>query len=248
MQNFELSNKVAIVTGGLSGIGHAITSLLLSQGVKVVVGDIASEPCAEFQSPTYAGQFLYARTDVSNPSQVENLFKRAREKYGQIDILINNAAINGRLVSLAEQSDEDIDKVLAVNVKGVIHGMRYGIREMSARQSGVIVNIASVQGLRPIYAGGSIYAASKAAVISLTRSAALEYGAAGIRVVAVAPGPVDTPMLRAADPEGSIKSAVPLGRIGSPEELAKAVAWLASDGASYISGSVVTVDGAFLAA
>jgi len=141
-----------------------------------------------------------------------------------------------------------MDAVFGVNLKGVLYGLKYGLAAMVERRSGVIINIASVQAVRPIYAGASLYAASKAAVVSLTRSAAHEYGQYGIRVVAVAPGPVDTPMLRAADPQGTIVEAVPLHRIGAPAEIANAVLWLASDAASYVSGSLLTVDGAFLAA
>jgi NAD(P)-dependent dehydrogenase (short-subunit alcohol dehydrogenase family) len=172
----------------------------------------------------------------------------ATGRFGRLDILVNNAGINGPLVPLAEQQDADIDAVLGVNLKGTLYGLKYGLREMVKHGAGVIINIASVQGLRPIYAGASIYAASKAAVVSLTRSAAHEYGQYGIRVIAVAPGPIDTPMLRAADPQGQIADAVPLHRIGTPQELTNAVLWLASDAASYVSGCVLTVDGAFLAA
>ena len=146
---------------------------------------------------------LYRQTDVSQPQQVRALIELAVSAIGRLDILVNNAGINGALVPLAEQSEAGIDAVLGVNLKGVIYGMKYGLIEMRRQRAGVIVNIASVQGIRPIYAGASIYAASKAAVVSLTRSAAHEYGQYGIRVVAVAPGPIDTPMLRAADPQGS---------------------------------------------
>jgi NAD(P)-dependent dehydrogenase (short-subunit alcohol dehydrogenase family) len=168
--------------------------------------------------------------------------------HGRIDILVNNAGINGALVPLAEQTEADIDAVLGINLKSVIYGLKYALLEMCKQRAGVIINIASVQGIRPIYAGASIYAASKAAVVSLTRSAAHEYGQYGIRVVAVAPGPIDTPMLRRADPDGRIIDSVPLHRIGNGEDIANAVLWLASDAAAYVSGSLLTVDGAFLAA
>lgn len=242
MQYDELKGKVAVVTGGNSGMGRAIALGLAACGARVVVGDRAAEPAPD------SGTLLYRQTDVSRPQDVRALIAFAVSRCGRLDILVNNAGINGPLVPLAEQPEDDIEAVLGVNLKGTLYGLKYGLQEMVQQGAGVIINIASVQGLRPIYAGASIYAASKAAVVSLTRSAAHEYGRHGIRVIAVAPGPIDTPMLRAADPEGRIVDAVPLHRIGTPRELANAVLWLASDGASYVSGCVLTVDGAFLAA
>jgi NAD(P)-dependent dehydrogenase (short-subunit alcohol dehydrogenase family) len=247
MQDEDLKDKVAVVTGGNSGMGRAIALGFGARGARVVVGDLGAEPAPgadDEAQPT----MLYRQTDVSNPQDVRELIAFATGRFGRLDILVNNAGINGPLVPLAEQQDADIDAVLGVNLKGTLYGLKYGLREMVKHGAGVIINIASVQGLRPIYAGASIYAASKAAVVSLTRSAAHEYGQYGIRVIAVAPGPIDTPMLRAADPQGQIADAVPLHRIGTPQELANAVLWLASDAASYVSGCVLTVDGAFLAA
>jgi NAD(P)-dependent dehydrogenase (short-subunit alcohol dehydrogenase family) len=231
--------KSVVVTGGNSGMGRAIAHAFVASGARVVVGDVSGEPAADV---------VYQETDVSQPKQVRQLIERAVSLHGRIDVLVNNAGINGPLVPLAEQTEADVDAVLGINLKGVIHGLKYALLQMCKQRAGVIVNIASVQGIRPIYAGASIYAASKAAVVSLTRSAAHEYGQYGIRVVAVAPGPIDTPMLRRADPEGRIVDSVPLHRIGSGEDIANAVLWLASDAAGYVSGSLLTVDGAFLAA
>jgi NAD(P)-dependent dehydrogenase (short-subunit alcohol dehydrogenase family) len=231
--------KSVVVTGGNSGMGRAIAQAFVASGARVVVGDVLGEPPPDV---------TYQETDVSQSRQVRELIELAVSRHGRIDIFVNNAGINGALVPLAEQTEAGIDAVLGINLKGVIHGLKYALIEMSRQRAGVIVNIASVQGIRPIYAGASIYAASKAAVVSLTRSAAHEYGQYGIRVVAVAPGPIDTPMLRRADPGGMIVDAVPLHRVGSGEDIANAVLWLASDAASYVSGSLLTVDGAFLAA
>jgi len=247
MTNDDLKDKVAVVTGGNSGMGRAIALGFAARGARVIVGDRGAAlavPSPDEAQPS----LLYRQTDVSKPQEVRELIAFATSRFGRLDILVNNAGINGPLVPLAELQDDDIDAVLGVNLKGTLYGLRYGLREMVKQGAGVIINIASVQGLRPIYAGGSIYAASKAAVVSLTRSAAHEYGQYGIRVIGVAPGPIDTPMLRAADPEGKIADAVPLHRIGTPQELANAVLWLASDAASYVSGCILTVDGAFLAA
>jgi NAD(P)-dependent dehydrogenase (short-subunit alcohol dehydrogenase family) len=235
----DLKGKSVVVTGGNSGMGRAIAQGFVASGARVVVGDVGGEP---------PPQVLYRQTDVSQPQQVRELIEFAVAHHGRLDVLVNNAGINGALTPLAEQTEAGIDAVLGVNLKGVIYGLKYGLIKMREQRAGVIVNIASVQGIRPIYAGASIYAASKAAVISLTRSAAHEYGQYGIRVVAVAPGPIDTPMLRKADPEGKIIDAVPLHRIGTGDDIAEAVLWLASDAARYVSGSLLTVDGAFLAA
>ena len=237
IDNFK--DKSVVVTGGNSGMGRAIAQAFVASGARVVVGDVGGEP-----PPDVA----YQETDVSQPRQVRELIELAVSLHGRIDILVNNAGINGALVPLADQTEAGIDAVLGINLKGVIYGLMYALIEMSRQRAGVIVNIASVQGIRPIYTGASIYAASKAAVVSLTRSAAHEYGQYGIRVVAVAPGPIDTPMLRRADPDGRIVDSVPLHRIGSGDDIANAVLWLASDAASYVSGSLLTIDGAFLAA
>lgn len=243
MQLSDLKGKVVVITGGNSGMGRAIALGFLAQGAHPVVGDLAAEA-----SPPLPAGVLYRSTDVSKAGQVRDLIDFAVSSHGRIDVLVNNAGINGKLLPLAEQKESDVEAVFGVNLMGVFHGLKYGLAAMEKQRRGVIVNIASVQGIRPIYAGASIYAASKAAVVSLTRSAAHEYGQYGIRVVAVAPGPIDTPMLRAADPEGKIIEAVPLHHIGTPEELASAVVWLASDAAAYVSGSLLTVDGGFLAA
>jgi NAD(P)-dependent dehydrogenase (short-subunit alcohol dehydrogenase family) len=239
MKPDNFRGKSVVVTGGNSGMGRAIAGAFVASGARVVVGDVSGEPLPDV---------VYQETDVSQPLQMRGLVELAVSRHGRIDVLVNNAGINGALVPLAEQTESNIDAVLAINLKGVIHGLKYALIEMSKQRAGVIVNIASVQGIRPIYAGASIYAATKAAVVSLTRSAAHEYGQYGIRVVAVAPGPIDTPMLRRADPDGRIIDSVPLHRIGSGEDIANAVLWLASDAASYVSGSLLTVDGAFLAA
>lgn len=234
----DFASKSVVVTGGNSGMGRAIAQAFANAGARVVIGDVQGEP---------PPGLLYRKTDVSQAQQVCELIDFAATHHGRLDVLVNNAGINGVLAPVAEQTDANIDAVLGVNLKGVIYGLRYGLIKMRAQRGGVIVNIASVQGVRPIYPDSSIYAASKAAVISLTRSAAHEYGQYGIRVVAVAPGAIDTPMLRKADPDNKIVESVPLQRIGAPEDIADAVLWLASDAARYVSGSLLTVDGAFIA-
>lgn len=239
----DLKDKVVVVTGGNSGMGRAMALGFAARGARVVVGDRAAEP-----EPFGDAPIVYQRCDVSQAQDVQQLVAAATSRFGRLDVLVNNAGINGPLMPLAELQDDAVDAVLGVNLKGTLHGLKYGLQAMVGQGRGVIINIASVQGLRPIYAGASIYAASKAAVVSLTRSAAHEYGQYGIRVVGVAPGPIDTPMLRAADPTMSIANSVPLQRVGTPQELANSVLWLASDAASYVSGCVLTVDGAFLAA
>lgn len=243
MHDDGLRRKVVVVTGGNSGMGRAIALGFAACGASVVIGDLAVEP-----EPFGGAAITYRRCDVSKPQDVQELVAAVTGRFGRLDVLVNNAGISGPEAPLAELQDEAIEAVLGINLKGTLHGMRYGLQAMVGQGAGVIINIASVQGLRPIYAGASIYAVSKAAVVSLMRSAAHEYGQHGIRVAAVAPDPIDTPMLRAADATMSIVNAVPLRRIGTPQELANVVLWLASDAASYVSGCVLTVNGAFLAA
>jgi NAD(P)-dependent dehydrogenase (short-subunit alcohol dehydrogenase family) len=162
---------------------------------------------------------------------------------------VNNAAVLGAWVPLIEQSAETLATVLDVNVKGVVYGLKHAGRVMSRQGGGVIVNIASVQGFRVAYAGAAFYAASKAAVVSLTKSGALELGPARVRVLGIAPGPIDTPMLRSrADAwPPPILASVPIARLGEPDDIARAIVWLASPAASYITGATLPVDGGFLA-
>lgn len=243
----SLAGKVAVVTGGASGIGEATARLFAQAGAKVVLGDVADGgPVAK----EIGGEFV--RTDVRQAAEVRALVAHAVSRHGRLDVLFNNAGIEH--LSLLAATDEDAHRnVLDVNVNGVFHGLKYGIQAMLENPGpvrGSIVNTASVAGLTGSPMLGS-YNASKHAVVGLTRNAAVEYGASGIRVNAVCPGVIRTPMARAlADNEemlARIGKAHALGRIGEPEEVARVVLFLASDDASFVSGAAIPVDGGMTA-
>lgn len=196
------------------------------------------------------GEALFVRADVSDAADVERMLNRSIGAYGRLDCAFNNAGI-GALVPLVEQTEQDFDRVIKVNLKGVWLCMKYEIRQMLRQQGGAIVNASSVGGLIGVQ-GMSTYAASKHGVIGLTKSASLEYAQAGIRINAVCPGWIRTPMVEkvlSADPqfEAQILKREPVGRMGNPEEVAEAVVWLCSDAASFVTGHAMAVDGGLVA-
>jgi NAD(P)-dependent dehydrogenase (short-subunit alcohol dehydrogenase family) len=248
--NFD--GKTAVITGAASGMGKATALGFAKAGANVVLADIADtagQKVAKLIS-TAGGTALFRKTDVSSEAEVKSLAESAIKAFGSIDIWVNNAATLGKSALIGQQSAAALEHVLGINVKGTVYGMKHALSVMTGKKNGVIVNVSSVQGFRVAYAGMAFYAASKAAVVSLTKSAALEYGGLGIRVVGIAPGPIDTPMLRSAtgaDWPPAIVEVTPLARVGEPEEVANAILWLCSDEASYITGATLPVDGGFLA-
>ena len=246
------TGKVAVVTGAASGMGRATAEGFARAGARVVLADVsdaAGEDAAR-RIREAGGEALYQACDVRHEANVQALIARAVTEFGGLDFMVNNAAVLGDWAPLADQTAETLALVLDVNVKGVVYGIKHALAAMRPRKRGVIVNLASVQGFRVAYPGAAFYAASKAAVVSLTKSAALEYGGEGIRVVGIAPGPIDTPMLRSRagnEWPPAIVGVTPLARLGEPEEIANAILWLCSDGASYITGPTLPVDGGFLA-
>jgi NAD(P)-dependent dehydrogenase (short-subunit alcohol dehydrogenase family) len=244
-----LHDKVALVTGGASGIGRASCLVFATEGAKVVVVDRdleGGEKTVAMVRDTGA-EAIFVRCDVSNTGEVEVLVKRTLEAYGRLDCAHNNAGIAGPMVRAADCSEQDWDEVIRVNLKGVWLCMRYQIAQMVKQHSGVIVNTTSTAGLRGSRLA-SAYAASSHGIVGLTKSAALEYIGEGIRINAVCPGIVDTPMIQRyitgdAKREAQFKTASPIGRMAAPDEIAKTVVWLCSDASSYVSGSVVIVDG-----
>jgi NAD(P)-dependent dehydrogenase (short-subunit alcohol dehydrogenase family) len=249
----QLDGKVALVTGGGSGIGRASALALAQEGARVVVADIAAldgETTVQMIKEA-GGEALFVRTDVTRADEVEALIATIVETYGQLDCAHNNAGIEGILAPVADCTEENWDRVIAVNLKGVWLCMKYEIPQMQKRGGGAIVNTASMHGL----AGGPrnpAYVASKHGVVGLTKSTALAYAQAGIRVNAVCPGYIRTPMLErvlSADPslEARMLTLEPVGRLGSPEEVAAAVVWLCSDAASFVTGHTMVVDGGYLA-
>jgi NAD(P)-dependent dehydrogenase (short-subunit alcohol dehydrogenase family) len=254
MAEQRLSGKVALVTGGASGIGRACAQLFAKEGASVVVSDVALEGGHETVRLIEAdgGEASFVETDVSKAAQVEALVGRTVETYSRLDYAFNNAGIEGRMATnTADYSEEDWDRVIAVNLKGVWLCMKNEIPQMLSQGGGSIVNNSSVEGLVGLE-GTSAYAASKHGVVGLTKTAALEYAQSGIRINAVCPGLIRTPMVERysrgdAEIEAQFAAVEPVGRMGSSEEVAEAVVWLCSEAASFVTGHAMAVDGGFLA-
>jgi NAD(P)-dependent dehydrogenase (short-subunit alcohol dehydrogenase family) len=247
-----LKDKVALVTGATSGIGKATALALGVAGAKVVFsGRRDSEGKATEAELRDAGvDCLFVRSDVSNEAEVKTLVQTTVEKFGKLDCAFNNAGIDPSVKPLHEQLIEEFDKLVSINVRGVFLCMKYEIEQMLSQGAGVIVNNSSMGGLIA-FPGISPYIASKHAVMGLTRSAALDYAKRGIRINAVNPGLIVTAMMDRLDPTTtrSPDSAptVPMGRMGTPEEVAQTVVFLCSDAASYITGQPLVIDGGYTA-
>ena len=249
----ELQNKVALVTGGTTGIGRDTAVLFAKAGAKVVVSGRRETEGKETSNLIRAagGDGMFVKSDVSKSSDVQSLVQKTVEKFGRLDIAFNNAGIEGKWVPLIEQSLEDWDAVIDINLKGTWLCLKHEIQQMLKQGGGgTIVNMSSVAGLMGA-AGAGVYCASKHGVIGLTRTAALEYAAHGIRVNAVCPAVIETAMSdRAfADPEANkrVLALHPIGRFGKPMEVAEAVLWLCSSKSSFMTGHYIVLDGGMLA-
>ena len=245
--NFD--GKVALVTGASSGMGLATARAFADAGACVVLADVREELVkAEAQKLGAAGHKAIAvRCDVSDDEQVSAIVDRTVAEFGRLDAAFNNAGVMARIAPTAESTREDWERVIGINLRGVWSCMKYELRQMERQGSGAIVNNASVGALTGNPGIGS-YIASKHGVVGLTRTAALEYIKHGIRVNAINPGLIDTPVARdvvAGDEQAydEIAKHVPIGRAGSPDEIAAVVLWLCSPGASYVVGHALTVDG-----
>lgn len=246
-------DKVALVTGASSGIGRATAEAFAREGARVVAADVdvAGGEQTVTRIHDAGGTATFVRCDVSSSGEVENMVRHARSSYGRLDCAFNNAGIEGDLANTVDCTEENWDRTIAVNLRGVWLCMKHEIPVMLEHGGGAIVNCASVAGLvgfRDLPA----YCASKGGVVELTRATALEYAAAGIRVDAICPGVIRTPMVDRviggnAEVEAQYTALEPIGRLGTPEEIADAVLWLSSDGASFVTGHALVADGGLVA-
>src|ERR1700693_2170343 len=249
----EFQGKVAIVTGATSGIGRAAAVAYAREGARVVV---AGRRAAEGEETVrlvqaQGGEGIFVATDVSKAAQVKELVERTMQKFGRLDFAFNNAGIEQEPTPFLEQKVETYDRVMAINVKGVWLSMRHEIPAMLKSGGGAIVNTSSVAGVTA-FPGIEVYAASKHAVIGLTKSAAVEFGKQGIRINAVLPAAIETDMYRRfvgknAENKAALTAMHPIGRIGTPEEIADAVIGLSSSKSSFVTGHSLLVDGGFTA-
>ena len=252
--SFDFAGQVALVTGAASGMGRAIAIGFAAAGARVVVADVNTIGASETIASIHAagGTAEAVATDVSDSLQVTNLLRQTLTLYGGLHCAVNAAAIEGEGVPLAELDDDLFDRVQRVNVRSVYLCMKHEIRAMLAGTGAAIVNIASTSSVRPQH-NQSAYTASKHAVIGLTKSAAIDYAPHGIRINAICPGAIDTPMLRDAmqrrnTSEESVISRLSLvGRLGTVDDIAKAALWLCSDESSFTVGAALSVDGGYLA-
>jgi NAD(P)-dependent dehydrogenase (short-subunit alcohol dehydrogenase family) len=245
----SFTHKVALVTGGGSGIGRAIAINFANKGSKVVVAGRSPKTIKETQNliREMGGEALSFQTDVSSNEQVKKLIQLTVDNFGSLDFACNAAGVIGSLAPIADTTEDDFDTVINTNLKGVWLCMKFQIQQMLKQGYGNIVNISSINGL-----GGtptaSVYAASKAGVISLTKSSALEYAKSNIRINVICPGAIRTPLLEKVFMETGVtesqtESDIPQGRIGDPNDIADSAIWLCSDQASYINGHVMVIDG-----
>ncbi len=248
-----MEGKVAIITGAASGIGRATAQIYAREGARVIIADVNEKGGEETLSMInkQGHQGLFVKADMTVETDVKTLIDRAMTAHGRLDAAFNNAGIEGKQASSADMPASEFDKIIAVNLKGVYLCMKYQIPAMLKGGGGAIVNTASVAGLVG-FPGLGAYVASKHGVIGLTKTAALEYAKAGIRVNCVCPGLIDTPMvgrLGGSDPAlvAGLVAAEPVGRLGKPTEIGEAAVWLCSDHASFVTGHSMVVDGGLVA-
>jgi A-factor type gamma-butyrolactone 1'-reductase (1S-forming) len=255
MKTKQLEGKVALITGASQGIGAATAHLFAQAGATIVLASRNEEELAHNVEEIKAigGEAMAVMTDVTHAASVESLVKRTVEAYGRLDVAVNNAGVGGGNIPLVEVSEEQFDRVIATNLKGVFLGMKYEIPAMLAMGGGAIVNLTSTVGLVGFGGpGGGIaaYIASKHGVVGLTKAAALEYARQHIRVNAIAPGTtltrVNERRIAEEQTRQRITGGIPLGRVADPSEIAEAILWLCSDAASYVTGVTLPVDGGYI--
>lgn len=242
-----LQNKVAIVTGGASGIGAACVELFVKEGAKVILGDLDQE-MGQKLAARFPGEVIFVQADASSAADNENLVNKAIEHFGALHIAVNNAGIGGESNKVADMSIEGWQKVIDINLNGVFYGMHYQIPEIK-KVGGSIINMASILGSVG-FANSAAYVAAKHGVVGMTKSAAWEYATEGVRVNSVGPAFIKTPLVdNALDPESLnyLAGQHAFQRLGEPMEVAELVLWLASDKSSFATGAYYPIDGGYLA-
>jgi len=246
-----LKNKIALITGAGSGIGEATALLFVKHGASIVLADMDTDGAERVLKviEKEGGKGMVVKTDVSMPAECERLVAETVKKFGRLDIAVNNAGIGGPAALMGDYPIEGWDKVIAINLSGVFYGMRYQIPAMLKNGGGSIVNMASILG-KVGFPMSVAYVAAKHGVVGLTENAALEYATQGIRVNTVGPGFIKTPLLDknlTAEQMTGIAAMHPMQRLGTAQEVAELVLWLASDKASFVTGAYYNVDGGYLA-
>ena len=242
----RFAGKVAFVTGAASGIGRATAVAFAAEGARVAILDRTEDALYETADAVRSagGEVLTLACDVSKPEEVETAVARTVERFGRLDIAFNNAGVENKAAPVAEIELEEWDRILDVNLRGTFVCMKHELAQMVRQGSGGVINTSSGAGIRGV-AGGAAYAASKHAIIGLTKSAALDYAKSNIRVNAVLPGNIETPMMDRFT-GGDIQKAIdlePVGRLGKPEEIADAVLWMSADLGAFVTGASISVDG-----
>ena len=242
----RFTGKVAFVTGAASGIGRATAVAFAQEGARVAILDLTEEALATTAEAVRAtgAEVLVLACDVAKPEQVEAAIAEVVATFGRLDVAFNNAGVENKAAPVAEIALEEWDRILDINLRGTFVCMKHELAQMVRQGGGVVVNTSSCAGVRGV-AGGASYAASKHAIIGLTKSAALDYAKANIRVNAVLPGNIETPMMDRFT-GGDIQKAIdlePVGRLGKPEEIADAVLWMSADLGAFVTGAAIAVDG-----
>lgn len=239
----RLKGKIAVITGGASGMGKATVERFVAEGATVVVADISGQETAV--AAELGERAVAYNIDVRSPEAVEKMFAFVDERFGRLDILFNNAGLDGEFVPTVDNSVENFTRVLEVNARGVLLGTKYGAPLMIRGGGGSIINTSSTTALRAL-PNMAVYGGSKAAIIGITRTTAIELAPHNIRVNAICPGPIVTPMLRGlVGDEGLVqmKAIVPMNRLGRPDEIAGVALFLATEDASFVNGAIIPVDG-----
>ena len=249
--SIDFSGKVALVTGAAQGIGAAAARAYAEAGAKLVLSDILPEVSGVANDIIEnGGEAEYLVADISRSGQCKELVDLAVAKFGRLDFAFNNAGISGEVKPLAESSEEEWDRMIAINLSSVYHSIRFQIPEMLKNGGGVIINTSSVCGSRPLYGLGP-YVAAKHGVRGLSSSVALDYGSQGIRCVSIGPGYIETTMTKEgldAETKAALAARIPQGRLGQPEDIARVVRLLSCEDASYINGAYLPIDGGLLLA